>query len=196
MSSALELAKSFGLEQVRLPDPPGFEARIRLPSMSELMRKGEMPIELRRSLMSMKGQEQTSELSDEQVDTGVDFTAVKAARMVRAVRIGNAEWEPVRLGVDDFLALPEKTQDALLEIATGQRTPAMVTAVIRRKAGEISDEEAAAIVEAETPKLVKEWATFRDDGGSPDSGDDSQGMEPTPIKPARGKRPGAGLRTG
>lgn len=196
MSSALELAKSFGLEEVRLPDPPGFEARIRLPSMSELMRKGEMPIELRRSLLSMKGQEQTSEPSDEQVDTGVDFTAVKAARMVRAVRIGDAEWEPVHLGVDDFLALPEKTQDALLEIVTGQRTPAMVTAIIRRKAGEISDEEAAAIVEAETPKLVKEWATFRDDGGSPESGGDSQGVEPTPIKPARSKRSGAGLRTG
>ncbi len=193
---ALELAKSFGLEEVHLPKPPGFQAKVRLPSLSELMRKGAMPTDLRRALTSIKPSKD-DEITDEQMDVGVDMTAIRAARMVRAVRIGDADaWEAVNLGIDDFLQLPQDTQDALLEIATAQKTPAMVSALVRRMNGEISDEEAASIVEEETPKLVKGWESFRHDGPRPVGAGDVEGVPPTPISPARDKRSNSRVRAG
>lgn len=195
MSSALELAKSFGLEEVHLPQPPGFQAKVRLPSLSELMRKGAMPTDLRRALTSIKPSAD-NEITDEQMDVGVDMTAIRAARMVRAVRVGDGDWESVNLSIDDFLLLPQDTQDALLEIATAQKTPAMVSALVRRMRGEISDEEAASIVEEETPKLVKGWESFRHDGSRPVGSGDGEGVSPTPISPARHKRAGSRVRAG
>lgn len=193
---ALDAAKAYGLEEVALPEPPGFQAKVRLPSLSELMRKGAMPSELRRAILSQRGQAPDGEITDDQLDIGVDTTTLRAARMVRAVRMADGPWEQVTLSLDDFLELPGDTQMALLEIANGQKTPAMISALVNRRDGKITDDEAASIIEEETPKLVQAWDSFRPvRRGTGDAGN-GDAVSPTPIRTPRAKRSNAGLRAG
>jgi hypothetical protein len=182
---AKELLQAFGLSEVELPQPDGWAARIRLPTPQELMRQGEMDPSMRRALLKMREAPDTDEPTDEQVDLGVDFTFVRAARMIRAIRQGrDGEWEPMRFTIAEFLDMPTEAQDALVSIATGERTPAMVSALVRRHRGEITSEEAAALIDADSATRAEAWDTFRREpaGDRPgaDSGRVAEGAERLP----------------
>lgn len=180
---ALELAKAFGLHEVALPEPPGLDAKIRLPSPQELMRKGALPADLRRALLKMRGDEpDADDLDDETIDSAMDASLVRAARMVKALRLDGGEWEPVSLSLDDFIELPTNTKAALIDIATGRKTPRMVDALTRRKfRGELSDDEAAEIVDEEAPKLALHWESFRDRATGSATGADGADVEGQPV---------------
>lgn len=203
---ALELARAFGFDEVELPDPPGFGARIRLVEIEELVRSRSAPADLRRKVMAAgekvaAGGEAPKDPDSEVLDLTADLLEWQVAGLVRALRSApDAAWEPVSLTPAILAELPWRTQAALRDIAHRRKTPAMVTAMVRRMRGEISEEEAVAVLQAERPKLSASWESFRDERGGPGPGAGGEDVEPEPVelpaepRPRGGSRPRRGAR--
>lgn len=188
---ALELARAFGMDEVELPAPPGFGARIRRRDVQQLLLSRELPEVLRREAIAVGTKLDGGKLDEKSIEVAtVEAEALDwaYAKMVIALRPGlDAEWESVSLTADDFRELPPATQQALRMIYRGEMTPAMVTAAVRRNVRrDISAEEAAELLAAERPKLVGSWASFRHQPAGPGPGADGTDVEPQPVElPAR-----------
>lgn len=207
---ALELARAFGIEEVELPDPPGFAAKIRLVDVEELVRSRTGPADLRKRVMAAGERvagsapaEDSGEVKPdaEVLDLTADLLEWQVARMVRAVRAApDADWEPVSLTPAILAELPWRTQAALRDIAQRRKTADMVTAMVRRMRGELTEDEALAIVQAERSKLTGAWEPFRDESGGSRPGPGGPAVEPEPVelpaepRPRGGDRPRRGAR--
>lgn len=190
---ALELARAFGFDEVELPDPPGFGARVRRVEVEELVRTQRLPRDLRDRVLREGGKIASSapypeevtpeEVTPKMVELSTDLIEWQVASLVRALRpTPDADWEPVTLTPDVFAELPWRTQAALRDIAMGRKTPAMVTAMVRRMRGEISEDEALAVVSAERGKLTEGWSTFRDERRRARTGAGSGEVAPQPVE--------------
>lgn len=185
--------------------PSGTWALLRAVNVEDIVLHDLMPKQLRKAVLAGAGnQEQTARNVERMVDDDAaealttltelrDRLAIGRLRAVRESR--NAEWEPVPAGmtVDQ---LPPDDVDALRKIQDGTMTPAMVTAIVQRKLGEISEDEAIAIVDADAARTVEAWDSFRHQRrGAPD-GARGGGLAPTPIRADRRQRSGRRARSG
>lgn len=196
---ALDLARAFGIEEVELPEPPGYAAKIRPLGIDELLRSRTAPAELRLRVVEMAARDGgPKQAADADVaELGVEAIEWQAALMVKALRTApDQPWESVTLTPEVFAELPVRTQAALRDIAEGKKTPAMVTALVRRMRGEITEDEAVAIFRAERGKLVTDWESFRHDrGGAGDRPDGADvGSQPKQLhaRPRARRRARAG----
>ena len=181
----LAITSAFALHEVELPEPPGLQAKLRVLPIDEAMRKGMVRGDLRAAALKAAGENvDAGDVGDEQLRVGLQAGDIQLCEMVRALRIGpDAEWEPVRMTPETFEdQLPSKTIAALRDIAENRKTPAMVTALVRRMRGEISEDEAVRIVEDETPKLASTWSSFRREPRGTGPRDDGQGVGEEPER--------------
>ena len=166
MSSVLEAFRAETLQEVTVPKPRGAQMRLRVIPPDEAVSKGLARRTLRDAVLALTGRTAKPdevEVSSDNIARGLSLRDLHVSLIVVEARLdAAAAWEPVELDPRELEnTLPPETLSALRDIAAGRRTPAMVTALVQRMYGEISEEEAVAVIEAETPKLTSDWESFR-----------------------------------
>jgi len=198
-SIVAEWAQS-GLAETLLPQS-GLWAQLRLPSLERLARRGLMPERLVQEVIGADGnagkamEAVAAKTPDEQraiIEEGFQFNDSMVATMIVALkRQKDDPWEKVNLTpaqVPDVI--PDRDLEALRRIANRDITPGMATIVARRIRGELTEDEATALVEEEAKhaaeRVVGGWSSFRGLGSGEEPRPDGKGLEgPTKLADRR-----------
>lgn len=131
----------------------------------------------------------------EQYDEGeralwITWQRVQAAAYVRyAWNPATQEWEPAVVTPEMLMnGVPPADVDALEDIVLRRRTPAMVSALSRLNAGEITPEELKRIVTEEASGTVSAWSSFRQGQRGDAPGPDGGGVAGEAVEPDRPNR--------
>lgn len=146
-------------EIVRLPSLR--YVRIRPPEVEDLARFGSIPADLIRVVASASDEPLTADTAEHLADETMRFVDDFARLQVMEVSADGEAWTAIRLDADAFARLPEHDKRALRQIALGQTRGAIVTAYSDFRAGEISEDEAAARIQKEASRTVSGWESFR-----------------------------------
>jgi hypothetical protein len=199
MSDAQDwLAK--GHDEVLLPS--GRWALLKRPDAADLLLRDLLPSKLRSAVLATNGDQKQVERHIRELvpDEAAALELLVALRersilgQVRFVRDKPTDpWRRFDKGLTDgtpveLSDLPADDVDALAKIFDYSLTPRQVTAIVQRGRDEISDDEAAAIVDEEEPRSTEPWDSFRHNRARPDAGGPGQDVGPTAIGPNRAQR--------
>lgn len=178
-----------GLEVVELPS--GFTVRGVLPTVEHLWLRGVVPMDLQAVAMRFQAGGTLDDLPKEEQQHWYRFLRLLVAHFVREVRVDEGAWEPASLSVEDTETMAPEDVDELEYIVLRTKTCRQVSATTMYLRGHISEAELQAIVEAEMPKTVGGWATFRHfigvDRASRNSQDVRENAQST-VRPNRASR--------
>lgn len=190
---ALEAWAARSVHEMLLPS--GTWVKVKVPDPEVLLRGDALPTDLVSVARTFvyKGID-TDELSEDALLEYVAFSRELAAQTIRALRLDGeaSEWTDVELHAADLDGVEPEDIEALRMIAFRRTTPAIVTAKTKAIQGAITTLEATAIADREAGATGPGLATFREDGSSPEPGDDGADVrsEPGPDVP-RDRRSGA-----
>lgn len=185
--------------EVRLPS--GTWVRIREPDESALIRAGVMPTQLIRSLVSDSDapltDSEATKIAEETmavVDALCRFGVV-AVCTVRSGPDAPADgWQRITLSREQYAALPPRDVTAIRQMATGETTAAIVTAYANYRAGDLTEDAAADIVDREATQTPAGWVSFREFAAGGLRGDDGSRVERPTVLANRRARRAAGAR--
>lgn len=149
-----------GLREVNLPS--GLTVRGVLPTVEALYLRDLVPAELVGVVtkFAMPGFNM-DDLPDEERPLWFRFIRLQVAAFIREMRDPDGAWQPVTISIDDTLTMDQRDVDELEYIVLRIKTPRQVSAFWQGERGEITKEEANAIVQAEMAETIGGWAAFR-----------------------------------
>lgn len=179
-----------GFTEVYLPS--GRWIRWREPDAAQLVQQNLLPKQLRLAILAGGKAQAKEEMADKTADALSELTEARdrmVAASIRAVRRSSSEpWEAVTLTPEQLTSLPPDDLDALRRIINGMPADE-VTVRVRRWRKELTDEEAAVMIDALTERRVDSWLSFRPIRRSPAAGVAVEDVGEPAVKPARTARP-------
>ena len=196
---------STALRPVELPS--GLKVLLKLPDVNDLVLRDALPADLRDLAMRYaQGGIEITKLDSNDLKRFIQFTYELISRSIRYMaapdspawddfrRTGSDPsvegWQPVTLTAGELSEMDVDPDDvaALGQIAGRQKTPNEITAMSRFDRGLLSADQVAAAAGSEAPgQKVGDYATFRDEPGSADSGPDGEDVRDAPVGPTRGR---------
>jgi hypothetical protein len=185
-----------GLREVALPS--GALVRGVLPTVEALYLRDLVPAELIGVVtkFAMPGFS-SDDLPEEERPLWFRFTRLQVAAFLREIRDADGNWQPLNVSIDDTFTMDQRDVDELEYIVLRYKTPRQVSAFWQAQRGEITKEEANAIIEAEMADTIGGWATFRlilEGLVASQDGTDVRSEAKSDARPNRATRRGRGRR--
>lgn len=177
---------SAGLATVILPS--GVAVRGRLPTTEDLYVRDLVPEDLLSIVGRFAMGATLKDIPEPDRPLWYRYLRLLVAAFIRAVRDEQGEWVPVSIRLEDTFTMDERDVDELEYIVLRLKTPDQVSALWRAEHGELTKEEALAIISAEAPKTMSGWATFRHLVAGLDPGQDGADVQPAAEPDARPNR--------
>ena len=187
-----------GTTEIALPS--GRWVKWKEPHAARMLQRDLMPQSLRQRVLA-SGSDASGPDADltDRIQERFEQELALVSLCIRAVRkskddpweLGSPTPEQLENGV------PLRDLNALIDIVRGRTTPRSVTAIVRYKVlGEISEDDAARIVEEEAAGTVEGWESFRRVRRGVDPGTPSQDVGQPAVDAGGDKRPRRRARAG